>query len=389
MVKTALCVLVLAAPLAAQNCSSFSGTFSSFQVAKDSKEHSTYNHANYFGEYGSCVYSAQANTNNCAISCSTDTSPSYPFEHGSVTGLRQHGINAATVAGNAGSNGPSITCGGQYAVAVRSCYSFLPNCDVTVGISGSSHGIGGSVSISPSALWNITLGYPYTCGAQSSAPTQCQPAGPPPYGGNGVTYSWDYASCQWVPSNSCPNQSCGSPIVIDTEGTGFHLTSAKDGVVFDFFGDGHPIRIAWTEKGSQNGWLALPDKDGHITSARDLFGNLTPQYLMASHPPNGFSALAAYDDPGKGGNNNNIIDPGDAVWGKLRVWIDRNHDGVAQPDELKTLDELGIGQIDLAYTQSPYVDRFGNQFRYKGKLVPVNANDDIDRKIFDVFLATK
>jgi hypothetical protein len=30
-----------------------------------------------------------------------------------------------------------------------------------------------------------------------------------------------------------------SPIIIDTEGEGFHLTSAEIGVIFDIRGDGH------------------------------------------------------------------------------------------------------------------------------------------------------
>jgi len=100
-----------------------------------------------------------------------------------------------------------------------------------------------------------------------------------------------------------------TPLIIDTDGTWFNLTSAADGVKFDFYGTGTPIQIAWTAKGSTNGWLALP-KNGQITSARDLFGNLTAQPLTNSHPPNGFAALAIYDTPAYGGNNNGVIDRG-------------------------------------------------------------------------------
>lgn len=177
-----------------------------------------------------------------------------------------------------------------------------------------------------------------------------------------------------------------SPIVIDTDGTGFHLTSAADGVLFDFFGNGKPIQIAWTAKDSTTGWLALP-VNGQITSARDLFGNFTAQFLTKDHPPNGFAALAVYDMPAYGGNNDSVIDSKDEVWGKLRVWIDANHDGLAQPEELHTMEEVGILRISLHYELSEYTDQYGNHFRYKGHLVPVRG-DDVDRLIFDVFLVT-
>jgi hypothetical protein len=46
----------------------------------------------------------------------------------------------------------------------------------------------------------------------------------------------------------CVSNQCVSPIIIDTTGGGFHLTSAEDGVMFDIAGDGHPIQLAWTQQ---------------------------------------------------------------------------------------------------------------------------------------------
>jgi hypothetical protein len=37
-----------------------------------------------------------------------------------------------------------------------------------------------------------------------------------------------------------------SPILVDTTGGGFKLTSAEAGVMFDILGNGIPVRIAWT-----------------------------------------------------------------------------------------------------------------------------------------------
>src|ERR1700685_3787322 len=49
-----------------------------------------------------------------------------------------------------------------------------------------------------------------------------------------------------------PEPRCPSPIIIDTDGKGFHLTSAEDGVQFDITGDGRLTQMAWTASGSTN-----------------------------------------------------------------------------------------------------------------------------------------
>jgi hypothetical protein len=188
--------------------------------------------------------------------------------------------------------------------------------------------------------------------------------------GNSGWYCWDYQS----------------PIIVDTTGTGFHLTNAANGVRFDLPGDGRLEQIAWTAPGSTNGWLALP-RDGKITSGKELFGNFTPQ-PPSSHP-NGFLALAMYDKPENGGNGDGVIDWHDAVWDSLRVWIDANHDGISQPEEPFTLPAVGIISISLSYRDVEFADQFGNQFRYKGAVNPrgQSSNDPVDRTIYDVFLS--
>ncbi len=109
-----------------------------------------------------------------------------------------------------------------------------------------------------------------------------------------------------------------SPIIIDTEGEGFHLTSADNGVMFDIRGNGHPIKLAWTAPGSHNAFLALDrDGSGTITSGKELFGNFTVQ--PKSVHPNGFLALDEYDKPENGGNGDGVIDDHDAVYSKLRL----------------------------------------------------------------------
>ncbi len=186
--------------------------------------------------------------------------------------------------------------------------------------------------------------------------------------------SW---SCQQLP---------GTPILIDTTGRGFHLTSADDGVTFDIQGNGHPVKLAWTAADSGNAFLAL-DRNGNglIDSGKELFGSATEQ--PQSDTPNGFLALAEFDKPENGGNGDGIIDWHDAVWPKLRLWIDENHDGISQPSELHSLPSLGVNSLSLQYTESRRTDQFGNTFRYKGRVNPEGAppRDHVDRVMYDVF----
>jgi hypothetical protein len=79
---------------------------------------------------------------------------------------------------------------------------------------------------------------------------------------------------------------------------------------------------------------------------------------------NGYLALAQYDAPGQGGNGDGIIDKFDAVYSRLRLWVDSNHDGIAQASELRSLEEAGLVKIDLAYHRSMRRDRYGNRLRY-------------------------
>jgi hypothetical protein len=177
-----------------------------------------------------------------------------------------------------------------------------------------------------------------------------------------------------------------TPIIIDIAGTGFHLTSAANGVVFDISGTGHPVQISWTASGSTNAFLALPASDGLIHGGKELFGGSTPQ--PESTEPNGFRALAFYDLPENGGNGDGVIDAHDAIFSALRLWIDANHDGITQPEELHTLPSMGVYSVSLDYWLSQKRDQYGNRFRYRGM---VNVNDpnsgsDVARTIYDVGL---
>jgi hypothetical protein len=161
-------------------------------------------------------------------------------------------------------------------------------------------------------------------------------------------------------------------------------------------GTDHPVQIAWIAADSRNAFLALPGADGLVHTGKQLFGNFTNQ--PPSDHPNGFLALAEFDKKENGGNGDGIIDERDAIFAQLRLWIDENHDGISQPNELHKLPDLGVYSLSLDYTESRRKDGFGNQFRYRARVNPdqnhcdprdTTPSGEPGRWTYDVFLTLR
>lgn len=175
-----------------------------------------------------------------------------------------------------------------------------------------------------------------------------------------------------------------SPILIalNHNGANYRLTSANDGVWFDIKVQGYARSVAWTARDSDVAFVVLDrNGNGSIDDGSELFGNVTP--LAAGEcAPNGFVALSELDSNGDG-----RVDEADFAYHALRLWVDRNHDGISQPDELATLASKGVVALLTSYRESRRRDRHGNWYRYEGvAIVRERAGELVPRRVVDVFL---
>src|SRR5262249_20373724 len=113
------------------------------------------------------------------------------------------------------------------------------------------------------------------------------------------------------------------------------------------------------------------------------FGNMTAQPGRPTAQRNGFLALAEFDKPENGGNGDGWLDAADSVFGRLRIWLDGNQDGLSEPNEFLTLSAAGIEAISLKYSASTWTDAFGNQFRFRAPMRRSNGREGV---VYDVLL---
>jgi hypothetical protein len=159
-----------------------------------------------------------------------------------------------------------------------------------------------------------------------------------------------------------PDENC--PVILDLRQDGFHLSGPDPAVLFDIDADGVRDPIAWTRANDDDAFLCL-DRNGNgvIDDGTELFGYATP--LRNGQPAKvGYRALAELDSQEAGGNRDGVVDASDAKFADLCVWLDRNRDGVSQPQEISGLDPVGVAALEYQYRVTRLRDSYGNLFRY-------------------------
>lgn len=124
--------------------------------------------------------------------------------------------------------------------------------------------------------------------------------------------------------------------VLDLDGDGIETVSLSDAKVwFDVDADLFGEKMGWV-KGDDGLLVRDLNANGRIDDVTEMFGKAGQS---------GFAALGEFD-----ANDDGVIDVADLVYSELRVWRDRDGDGVTDAGELTSLAALGIRSISVNAT---------------------------------------
>ena len=158
------------------------------------------------------------------------------------------------------------------------------------------------------------------------------------------------------------------PIILDLNEDGISTIASggKDGQKFDFNDDGLKTAAGWVAP--TDGVLGIDqDGDGKLTSGKELIGDQTElkDGRIAAH---GYEVIADLDSNGDG-----VINALDPDFHKLRVWVDKNSDGISQADELFTLTELGIIGLNLEHKMTSETLNGNNVLSHIGSYIKADG----------------
>ncbi len=179
-------------------------------------------------------------------------------------------------------------------------------------------------------------------------------------------------------------------------------TSVSEGVKFDMKGDGVARQTAWiggrikTEDAvssagipmkrvvsefAEDGFLVIPDAQGQVKSSKQLFGSNIE--INGHKYTNGFEALAALTgkDCRSQDTKKQYFGPwdGDKYESIVKVWIDKNRNGVSDAGEVISLREAGVPAINTCYTTKyGMTDSSGNETAIRALMLyqsPMTASE--------------
>lgn len=179
-------------------------------------------------------------------------------------------------------------------------------------------------------------------------------------------------------------------------------TSVSDGVKFDMKGDGVARQTAWIggrikmedavssagtpmkrviSESAEDGFLVIPDAKGQVTSSKQLFGSNIE--INGHKYTNGFEALIALT--GKDCRSQDVKKQYFGPWDNekyeslVKVWIDKNKNGVSDAGEIISLREAGVPAINACYTTKyGMTDSSGNETAIRSLMLyqsPMTASE--------------
>ncbi|MFN8609476.1 MAG: hypothetical protein U0931_18200 [Vulcanimicrobiota bacterium] len=149
----------------------------------------------------------------------------------------------------------------------------------------------------------------------------------------------------------------GDPVILDLNGDGKLDTTGANGskINFNLFGNGTKVKTEWLKAGTRDGLLVADfNGDGKIDSGRELMRTTGVNGEQGKYK-DGWDKLSQLFDQNKDGQVN-----GDEL-NQLKVWVDKNGDGVSQDGELTSVKELGISQINVGQSAKSSFTMNGKQ----------------------------
>lgn len=166
------------------------------------------------------------------------------------------------------------------------------------------------------------------------------------------------------------------PLSFDLNDDGKIGTLSKDkGVYFDLDNSGFAEKTAWIAP--EDGLLVLDRNNNQkIDGGAELFGTET---LLANgqYANNGYAALAEFDS-----NNDNQITKEDTIFSQLKIWQDKNSNGLAEADELRSLEDMGILNIKTTYNSRVSRDANGVEHREDSTYTTQDGNQNITNTLW-------